>query len=253
MPQPSEFRTIKIQVSLFTPGLQFRTVKVLGLLLAQLSDIFDGDPITLPSFSAGSKEGERHRVGMFPEIVPQIILKSSDGKLMLSASLARCDIFREEKAIDDVAGESFIRQAIDIGSRYLTITEARAGRIACVVTRVAPDGAPAKVLAGHFCKDQWLSGALKRPENFELHAHKRFKLGDLFVVNSWMRCKSAALEADQKEPTPCILVEQDLNSLSEELETRELGTGDIDAFLKLAWVELGQILSLYFAGKEERK
>src|SRR5207237_1331542 len=60
------------------------------------------------------------------------------------------------------------------------------------------DTHPALSLAKHFCQQRWLDGPLNRPGDFEMHTHKRFRLDDLFEINSWFRCKTGIYQAEGK-------------------------------------------------------
>jgi hypothetical protein len=91
---------------------------------------------------------------------------------------------------------------------------------------------------------------LNRPESFEIHAHKSYVLGAL-TVNSWFRAKSGIMIGTDKARLPIILVEQDLNTVQQNLDTEpvktaELGPSATDAFFRGCPEELDVILSLYF-------
>lgn len=117
-----------------------------------------------------------------------------------------------------------------------------------VVHRYQASDDPARALSTHFCKPDLLSqdpkGPLNRPENFELHAHKTYKLGR-FAINSWMRCKSGVLMGDTAQRI--VFVEQDLNTVAEGLQRETYGTGDIEEFFALTIPELDAIARAYFA------
>jgi hypothetical protein len=237
VPEAKDFRVIKIQASLFTPGLQFRAAKVLGQLLSEYNSVFDGDPVSMPVAQG------------LPREVPQVILTSADGKKVLQAGPARLDVMREDDPISESAMKDFLRWAVELGLNYLSKTQGKAGRLACILLRMAPGRHPAKALSQHFCQQRWLVGPLNRPEHFELHAHKQFRLDGLFEVNSWVRCKTAVLaKPDQPNATTpdAIIVEQDINSLAEQMETRELSVEEMHRFFEIVPQEMSKILGLYF-------
>src|SRR5439155_246748 len=120
-------------------------------------------------------------------------------RLKLQAAPVRLDIIREEENITDGDVDEFLRWATELGLGYIRSTEGKASRIACIATRVAPDANPAKTLAEHFCQPRWLKGPLNRPGDFEVHAHKRFRLDELFDINSWFRCKTGSLKQGEGE------------------------------------------------------
>ena len=80
---------IRCQAAFFTPGLQFRIPVVLGFLLSRYSDVFDGETMTVP------------KLDEIPANIPQIILKSADGKQTLQVAPSRLDIIREEDPISE--------------------------------------------------------------------------------------------------------------------------------------------------------
>jgi hypothetical protein len=112
-----------------------------------------------------------------------------------------------------------------------------------------PDPAPGRTLASHFCREEWLRGPLNRPSEFELHAHKQFKLGGQFQINSWMRCKTAFISSARdatSERSPVILVEQDFNTLVEEGLYSQYAKEEIARFYELVPAEFDHVLRLYF-------
>ena len=86
-------------------------------------------------------------------------------------------------------------------------------------------------MAQHFCKEKWLTVPFNRPESFEIHAHKRYFFADRFNVNSWVRCKTGLLVNPDRESI--ILIEQDINTVAEEMETREFSAEEIKDFFRL--------------------
>ena len=235
MATAQDFRVIQLQASDFTPQLQIRATKVFGHLLSKYADQFDGNPTTLPN------------VQNIPREMPQLLLTSADNRLRLQVAPARLDVVREENPITDDGIADFQRLATDLILDYLSVTQGKVGRVASIMGRIAPDPNPGRTLAEHFCQEKWLRGPLNRPGDFELHAHKRFHLDALFEVNSWIRCKAAKLEkAGTEGPVSVILLEQDFNSLAEELDTREINENEIRQFFAISPRALQEVVSLYF-------
>ena|GEM_PF-486828 len=237
----ADFRTTQITISFSTPGLQFRAAKVLGFLTAQYGDRFDGDPFTLPLGPVS--------FGGLPPEVPQIILQSKNGHLRLQVGSGRLDLINNTPDQNDDEVVEFITWARELGLQYLRQNTAKAGRIGCVLNRIAGATEPAKALAQHFCKQEWIAGPLNRPTEFEIHAHKRFRLGDLFEINSWVRVRTVTRKlanTDPPWPPNAISVEQDFNSLVEQMESRELTEDEILRFLQAAPSEMRSILDKYF-------
>lgn len=117
--------------------------------------------------------------------------------------------------------------------------------MAALLKRYVQHSSPGLFLAKHFCKERWLTGPLNRPGDFELHAHKRFLLAGKFDVNSWVRSGTGIVSSGE-ERQPIVLVEQDLNTLSEDMETRDFTKEDIEGFFSSAATELDVILRLYY-------
>jgi hypothetical protein len=243
----SDFRTAQVQLSLFTPGMQFRAAKILTFLLAEYGERFDGVPMSLPPLGDVPSPGPQW---IIPS-PPQLILQSSDGSLKLQASAERLDVFRGGESLTEEEMASELGWATELGLKYLHRSQSKAGRVACVLHRYADDANAARTLARHFCKPRWIDTALNRPGDFELHAHKRFRLDDLFEINSWIRCKTAfrvakRMETERSSEHDVIFVEQDLNSLADQMQEREIQEEEIRRFFALAPVEMRHILDLYF-------
>lgn len=244
VPAADQFRILRCQVSFYTPGMgQFKANRTLAWLLSQYMHVFDGDSATVPVPEAVPASIE----------IPRIILKSIDGKHRLHCGPAKFDLVLETDCISDAEFSSFLNQAAGIGSAYLKKFQLDAGRIACVVNRAFNDSNPAATLSTHFCKDEWIKGPLNRPEDFELHAHKTFRYRDLFTINSWMRCSCAFLNDDDGKVTPqrVILVRQDFNSLSEELNDRSFTDEELNVFLSGVPEEMLKVLDLYFPRRSQ--
>jgi hypothetical protein len=220
---------------------------VFGHFLTEFEATFDGEPATFPSLP--SVPSEARQLPQAIREMPQVILKSADGKLSLRAGPARIDIVREDDPISDAGTADFFRLATQLGLAYLRVHQGKASRIACVLQKVLPDQAPANTLSRHFCQARWIEKPFDRPGDFELHAHKRYRLDNLFEINSWVRCKTAILAKSGQPPAAIpdlILVEQDFNSLAAETETRELSTEEIRQFFEIAPQEMRRVLELYF-------
>jgi hypothetical protein len=222
-----QFRIVNLQIGIFTPGLQLRPNRV----IAALAESFDGNSTVLPF-------GED-----VPQEVPRLILSTADDRYKFQASNSRADLLTSGNAVDVAHARTFAASAI---AAYLDATRAVVGRLAGGLKRAAETDSPGLELARHFCRDEWLHGPLNRPEDFELHAHKRFQLGSRWSVNSWMRCKTAKLAASN---APIVLVEQDLNTLAEEIETQDFRLNDIQQFIADCSPEFEHILQLYFPGR----
>lgn len=240
---PSAFRFSGYQAVAFFGNVQLSVNRVLPRLITDLGDTLDGDPIALPIPADAPPE------------VPRLVLANKDQSLRFDISLRRADVrwvrqaTGHEMPVSDFSG--FSQRALNVFHQAVHL---RPSRVAFVANRFQPHETPGIELARHFCRPELLSndpskkGPLNRPENFELHSHKKFQMGR-FLVNSWMRCKSGMLSiADRNRPI--IFVEQDINTLTEVMEETELSGDDLRDFHHLAVGELETILRRYFPHPE---
>jgi hypothetical protein len=205
-------------------------------LYPSLASLFDGEPTVLPPMPGGA-----------PPEIPRIILESSSHEWRCELSPARANLFwrRTESTATGVCISDFFQQASDLLVRYSREVNARVGRLAGLVTRFAEHDNPGLFLARHFCQERWDRAPLNRPENFELHAHKRFAIAGRFQVNSWARSKTGLLKAEDAQK-PIVLFEQDLNTLAEETSSRAFGEAEVNRFFDAVATELDSILGLYY-------
>jgi len=136
------------------------------------------------------------------------------------------------------------------GERLATIfeeCEEQLGRLAVIVSRQASIAQPGIELARQFCRDQFLEGPLNRPEGFELHAHKTFQLMPDLTVNSWIRIRTAKGGSPEYS---YVTVQQDINTLATELQTRQFGRAQIAATFQAVSREVDAILGMYFPSEE---
>jgi len=233
VPKSSEFKIASIQATIFTPGISFVQSKVFASILQKWGDKFDALPVSMPLPSNAPYE------------IPRIILKSSNNQYKIEIAFARANVFwlrqSEEDKID--IGE-FLDFSASLLWDYSTSVSGKIGRIAALLNRFVKVPNPGLFLAQNFCKERWQVTPFNRPEKFEIHAHKRYMLSNRYNVNSWVRCKSGSI--NMPSPEPIILVEQDINTLSEETETREFTNEQIKDFFQLVPKEFDLILSLYF-------
>lgn len=230
------FRLASCQATLFTPDEQLSASKILAGLVPSWLTRFDADPVVLPP-----AEG-------LPREVPRIILNSSSGNLRCEIASARINLFwrRTQNSSDahTPTVSQFFTDATVLLHEYADFLKSRVGRLAAVLNRYVSHPTPGLFLARHFCQERWLTAPLNRPENFELHAHKSFRM-DQFQVNSWVRSKTGRISV-AGEPEPIILVEQDLNTPQEEESSRSFNSAEISGFFSVASSQFDTILRLYY-------
>jgi len=238
MLQADKFTTILLQASLFTPGLRLNTANLFMFLMGEYGDSFNGEP---------TLNGQMEKVPS-PFNVPVLMLQNAAKSIKLSASHERLDLFRDEESTAQES-DAFLLWAVDLLSKYASFNKTRVGRLALIAQRVTPSANPAIELSRHFCQERWTNTAINRPQDFELHSHKCFKMGELFDVNSWVRCKTAI----KREPEVAgvnkanlVLVEQDINSLGEAADIRDIPEAELRRFFPEAMIEMAKVLALYF-------
>jgi len=231
----SNFELASCQASVFTPDGGFSAAKIVKLFYAQQEALFDANPTVLPIPEDAPIE------------IPRVILESASHEWKCQLSPARADVIwaRTKSTQTTLQPGAFFRKAGDVLIQYTDVLATRVGRVAGLVTRFAEHEEPGKFLARHFCQTRWNEKPLNRPENFELHAHKKFVLAGEFRVNSWVRNKTGVL-AGEGAQKPIVLFEQDINTLAEEAADRSFQNEEIERFLVAIAAEVDVILRYYF-------
>ena len=231
MLKTKQFKIGSIQCSIFSGALGTRPSIFLAFLLDRWGSKFDGQPLSVPLPNDAPPE------------IPRIVLTSADASLKMNVSASRIDIFWNRKSSKDDPDVDFILADFrEILQEIVKFTKTSPGRLAAVISRFAPIENPGKVIAEHFCKDAWLEGPLNRPESFELHSHKKYTFAKTFKVNSWFRIKTGRILYNN---SPAVIIEQDINTLVEEMEKRQFKSQEILKFFNAAATEFDQILKLY--------
>ena len=232
----SSFQLASCQATVFTPDGDLAVSKVMRDLYPSLATLFDGEPTVLPPVPEGA-----------PLEIPRIILESTSHEWRCELSPARVNVYwrRAKSTAECVVLGDFFGKAVEILLQCTAQLSPRIARLAALATRFSPHEKPGLFLVRHFCKDRWDEAPLNRPENFELHAHKKFPLTSDFTVNSWARSKTGKLSGDGDEKL-VVLFEQDLNTLAEEAPTRDFSEAEVKKFFGDAETELDSILGLYY-------
>jgi hypothetical protein len=235
----SSFELASCQASVFTPDGGFSAAKIVKLFYPQQESLFDANPMVLPVPEDAPFE------------IPRVILESASHEWKCQLSPARADVIwtRTKSTQTKLQLGEFFQKAGDILIQYTSVLGTRVARAAGLATRFAEQEEPGKFLAHHFCQMRWEEKPLNRPENLELHAHKKFLLAGEFQVNSWVRNKTGVLagEAAQKS---IVLFEQDINTLAEEAADRSFESAVITRFLAAVAEEAEVILRLYYPDVE---
>lgn len=193
---------------------------------------FDAEPFLLPLDSNA------------PPAIPRLVARSSQSHEILQVSPVRVDYQRESiEPAEPIDLEEFTRVSGELLAAVRGVAASRVGRIALVVRRIVEDTDATMDLVRHFCQERfWRErGALYRTDTFELHAHKVFETAQKLSVNSWVRNKSMVIGGKK-----VVLVEQDINTLAEQLEARDYADEELTGFLLSAPAELQQVMDLYY-------
>ncbi len=232
----SSFELASCQATVFTPDGDLAVSKVMRDLYPSLATRFDADPTILPPVPEGA-----------PPEIPRIILESTSQEWRCELSPARINVYwrRPKSAEACVALGDFFEEAAKILLQYAALLSPRIARLAALTTRFSVHEKPGLLLARHFCKDRWDKAPLNRPENFELHAHKRFTLTSDFTVNSWAKSKTGKMSGDGDEKL-IVLFEQDLNTLTDGAPAKGFSEAEVRKFFGAVSTELDSILGLYY-------
>ena len=233
MVSATDFHTQRVMASGFVTSDEFHPSQALRVVVQTWPDVYDGETISLP---------------LPPDVpaeVPSVLLSSRDGAHRMEVSRARVNVIWHRRSETVANLESIFDE---FANRLATVFEqsgAGLGRLAGVVLREASIPEPGVALSRQFCRDEYLSGPLNRPEGFELHAHKTFVLVPDVTVNSWIRIRTAKGGSPPSQYGH-VTVEHDINTLAEELETRRFGRDNIVEVLSAVSREVDVILAMYF-------
>ena len=197
--------------------------------------LFDGDPIMMPLPEGAPRE------------IPVLILRSKSQNWSCSFTSERIGFqWTMNEAQKELDVSIFFAQAVEFFDDIKAVLNIQIGRMAAICHRYIVCDNPGILLAAHFCKDRWLEAPLNRPENFELHSHKKYMIYDELEVNSWVRAKTAILSPTKE---PVIFVEQDINTLAENIDIN-VNDEDMSKFFNYAQSELDKVFGLYFPKEE---
>lgn len=233
MPTSLPFAISQVQAVIYTPEAdQFSQADTLATILSRYASRFNGPVQALPLPPNA------------PPGLPSLILTSSDNAFKLQAGPARIDSFWGRTPggnADDALS------CIEVLDHYVRNTgkPPRIGRVALVITRIADHKSPARELIERFCNAEAAERLFRNSESFEIHNHKVYELQATGLrINSWMRCK--AVRMIEPEEKNIVLVEQDLNTIAEDVTHHALDADKIAEFFKSAAGEANDILCKYF-------
>ncbi len=230
----TDFAFDMLRASVFIPEIQSQAKIIYRNLPDDWIEYFDAEPTLIPV-----PEGA-------PSSIPIMQLSNKTGERRLGVSRVRVDFelrsLSTEEPIESV--EAFYKDAISRLIQFSEIFNITIKRLATNANRFVKQEDPGLYLAQHFCNEKWwLEAPLNRPKQFELSAHKRFNLYEGLEVNSWVRNKTgkSTMTGDS-----LIIIEQDINTLPEEMDIRKFSKKEIGRFFKHNIKELDHILALYY-------
>lgn len=231
-----DFTVVLYQATIFTPDEELSSGRVMRDFFPSCVERFDGEPVVLPIQETS-----------FPREIPKVIMQSKSAMWRCEFASARVSYFwrKPKEGNDGITLKDFYTDAAQFMQSYMGRVNPRVGRLGAVIHRMAHHSYPARFLCQHFCDKRWLVEPLNRPQNFELHAHKRFSMGGQINVNSWVRNKTGTVSAnDQNQPV--VLLDQDINTLPEDAAHKNYTTDEIGRFFDLVTPEFDLILKLYY-------
>jgi hypothetical protein len=233
MLRATDFYIANFQSIIFTPNISaFSAPKTLAVILGKYSHKYDGSVQSLPLPED------------IPPEVPRVVLQSKDGTYRLDASPARISSYWIRADEKQAEPEDMVSSCVEVLQYSAEGMETQVSRLAMVLTRVCKAENPAQLLVERFCKPELQTALFGHSESLEIHNHKRIQLKD-FPINSWIRCKTGGLLVDNI-PVQAIVVEQDLNTLAEEVEQRKFNSEEIKSYFQIALAEAEAVLQLYF-------
>ncbi len=230
-----DFRLVSCQATLFTPEGAVSSVKLMQGLLPKWTELFDAEP-TLGLVAEG-----------LPREVPRLVLESTSQEWRCQIASARIDLFWQKPVTDlaEITLDAFFNEAIQRLNEYREFLDTRVGRLAAVLNRYAGHPTPGPFIARYFCQERLHAGPLAQLESCEVHTHQRLVLAERFKVNLWVRSKTGTLSSGQ-ESSPIVVVEQDLNTLLEDMETQAFTSEDIKKFFLATVTQFDESLQLYY-------
>jgi hypothetical protein len=224
-----------IQASIFTPTLISDHSNLLKKLFNLNTDMFDGAPTVLPLPQDA------------PPDIPRITLQNKANTLKLEVSLNRVNFYRLKGSREDfIIPIEFYSTASSYLSSLLQEIGAKCVRIAAVMKRYYRIENPASEIATHFSKESFLDEPFDRPSEFEIHSLKKCEIHGFDNVNSWVRVKSGIIHEKGSTPKPAIIIEQDINTLPENMGATDYNETQINHFYNNINDEFENIIKLYF-------
>lgn len=237
-----QFFTVYQQAAVWIQDYEPSVRELLSLTVNAWASRFDGAPSVLPT--------ELANMGL-PAEVPRLTARSEDRRWRIQVGRQRIDVIWEAiTRTDRLSSPEFISATWDAIDPFLRLNAAlRANRMAYVIRRFAKNEDPSATLATFFCRDEIRQGPLRRPESFVLHAHKAYQPTGLPQVNSWVKWQNATYTPSGDQPEIGIFLEQDLNTLPDDVGDVIFDRNAVRAFLATAPGEADNVLGVYLSAQ----
>lgn len=237
--EKAEFKICEMQLTIFTPNIFFKKNKILKDIMESYSDKFDGDIISIPVPDDAPKE------------IPRVILSDNIKRYRFEIAESRTNfrIFSRETFEIESNLKLYLNFYFQLIDKYIKSTNAIIGRIGVVINKIIEKENSANFLVKYFLNKSFLENIhFHDLNNFELNFRKIISLNKI-NVNSWVRCKNSKEIVRNKKRLDSILVMQDINTLSEELEQKNYSIKNLEEFVKIALDKHSEILKeIFFEG-----
>jgi len=233
MVEASEFGIASVQTVLFTPDVSaFTPQRVLADIIGPYGGRYNG-PVTSIPLPDGA-----------PPYLPRVLLQSVDNAWRLTAAVGRMDSTWISTTAVEPSHElgRLVGECSRVLVEYAERNTFPIGRMALIVARAVQIYNPAQLLIDSFCSEDAGRTRFNNSRAFEIHNHKVYAVPEVnYEINSWMRCRTALVLNE-----PGIAVEQDINTLEEELNTRVFDSDMLHDFYIRTQHEADVIMELYF-------
>jgi len=236
----ADFGVLDITSSLFTAEFSFNANAVLKFIIEHWSDKLDGASTVVPLPANAPLE------------IPRVTMEGNNNGYKITASPVRLDVcWSAINPQGPIEIPAFFQWTNDVFSQYKHTMACRVVRLAGVVHKFSPAASSAEAaqrLTEYFCPGRCSRDPFDQAREFEIHELRQLNMPG-FLVNSWVRFKTPTLTivtANGNNQMTGIFIEQDINTLAEEMPTNNYSAGDIGKFYSVLPSNCEQILEGFF-------
>jgi hypothetical protein len=225
MLKTADFHLANVQLVAFTPDLSaFSTPKSLAAVLGRFSDVYDGNVQTFPLPDDA------------PPDIPRVILQSKDESRRLDISLARISLNSIKIGEKLVRLEDNVNESVEILNHYTSDLGARVNRLGLVVIRTHQSDLPTKLIIEKFYKPELKSTVFRDTVSLIFRNHQTIKIDDLNA--NLITTFSAGSIQINNAGVQGIVVEQDINTVVEEISQHFFSIEEIKTYFQSALKEI---------------